>query len=365
MNACQLTLLTLVFTGTALAADAPAPPSAVDPTAEAVAILQAKYPDFKDLQVKAGDHLADLITRSGGKISLRPGNIGALDANPPIVTTTLPDYVLYWRLASFKLQQDWTHLATELAEANKTGLGMIVDLRSNANPDDYQGAAQALGLLEPSDRTLSTYQTDGSGHPILRFPDNPFHLPIVVLVDGSTNGAAEALAVCLKADGALVIGQATAGRIGVFAEQPLSGGQVLRYLTAPLGTSNPVKADDHSLAWDQPVLPDVGLMANERMEKGALVLIKDNHILDLIQESPPRHRLSEAALVQGIDPEWDAYLVTLEKKDDDHFLLSLPPIRDPALIAALDNLKAIQLSQRPPIIPTQPAAHPAAAASLQ
>jgi hypothetical protein len=81
------------------------------------------------------------------------------------------------------------------------------------------------------------------------------------------------------------------------------------------------------------------------------VLIKDNHILDVIQESPERHRLSEATLVQGQDPEWDDYLASLEQKP---FLLSLPVIHDVVLITALDSLKAIQLSQRsPPALPAQ------------
>ena len=355
MNACQLTLLSLIFAGTAFAADppvsAPAPATSVDLTAEALPVLQAKYPDFKDLQAKAGDHLSDLIARSNGKISLTTPESGAVVASPSIMTVSLPDNILYWRVVSFQPKTSWSEMGSQLKQTGN--LGLVLDLRSNSVPDDYQGAAQLLGLLAPSDSTLSHFQSDASGSPETHPSVEPAHLPIVVLTDNRTTGAAEAVAARLKADGALVVGEATAGKIGIFAEQKLSSGQVLRFLVTPL------ESDAHSLTWDQPVTPDIGVTVSDWAEKGVLTLIKTNHILDVIKESDPRHRLSEATLVKGEDPEWDAYLVTLEKKNDDN-LIMLPPVHDAALIAALDNLKAIRLSQRPPITPvpleTQPAA---------
>jgi hypothetical protein len=96
-----------------------------------------------------------------------------------------------------------------------------------------------------------------------------------------------------------------------------------------------------------------------------LALIEKNQLPDVIQESAQRHRMSEAELVQGNDPEWDSYLATLETKANAHVLLSLPPIHDVVLIEAIDSLKAIQVTQAP--VPTTTAANaaPAASASLQ
>jgi hypothetical protein len=74
--------------------------------------------------------------------------------------------------------------------------------------------------------------------------------------------------------------------------------------------------------------------------------------------------MSEAALVQGDDPEWDTYLASLEKKTDDHYM-SLPPVRDPVLITALDSLKAIRFSQRAAPTATPIAALPQSAASVR
>jgi len=124
---------------------------------------------------------------------------------------------------------------------------------------------------------------------------------------------------------------------------------------------NILRADGTAL-WGQPISPDIGPVVNDSTERAALALIKDNHIADVIQESAERHRMSEASLVEGEDPEWDGYLASLEKKP---VLLSLPVIHDAVLISALDSLKAICLSQRP--FPAQATANasPPASSSLQ
>jgi hypothetical protein len=104
-------------------------------------------------------------------------------------------------------------------------------------------------------------------------------------------------------------------------------------------------------------------MVDDHTEKAALTLIKDNQILDVIQESAERHRMSEASLVQGQDPEWDDYLASLEGRP---VLLSLPVIHDVVLISALDSLKAIRLSQRPsPPAQATADASPSASTSVQ
>ncbi|MCE0522419.1 MAG: S41 family peptidase [Methylacidiphilales bacterium] len=351
MNILKLTLPSLLLlAGPLLLAEPPtvAPPNPADPLAEALPILQAKYIDFQALNYKPGDHLSDLIARSGGKITLTaPETASAPD---PIITVTLPDNILYWRLASFTPEKSWADLGTQLEQASSSATGIILDLRSNVAPDDYHGVAQVVGLFDPEDQTLFGYEAAGGDHGV-RIPDHPFRAPIIVLTNHETTGAAEALAACLKADGALVVGRVTAGKMGIFAEQKLSSGQVLRYVTGPVGPSEPSAGmERHSLAWDQPVAPDIGLTVNDHAEKAALTLIKDGQILDVIQESAERHRISEASLVHGEDPEWDSYLATLERKP---VLLSLPLIHDVVLISALDSLKAIRFSERPIPAPAQ------------
>ena len=351
MNALNLSLSFLLLVGTALLAGPTAPPAPRTPDllAEALPILQANYPDFKNLPVKEGDHLSDLIARSDGKISLAAP--GTNSAPSPILTASLPDNILYWRLATFTPEKSWTDLAGQLQQASPSAQGVILDLRSNLAPDDYRGASQVLGFFAPGDATLSKYGDNAS---IVASANHPFRLPLVVLTNRETSGAAEVLAACLKADGALVVGSATAGKMAVFEEQKLSSGQILRYVVSPVVPPDSLTASRQRLtapAWGQPVIPDIAVTVNDDAEKDALVLIKENHISDVIQEDAERHRMSEAALVQGQDPEWDDYLASLAKNASGHLLLSLPPIHDVALIDALDSLKAIRLAQRPTPLP--------------
>jgi len=329
------------------------PPIAIDPLAEALPILQAKYVDFKALNYKQGDHLSDLIARSNGEISLSAPETASTPL--PIITATLSDGIIYWRLASFTPAKSWLDLGTQLEQASGSAAGIILDLRSNVAPDDYHGAAQIMGFLAPEDLTLSKYDAIGIDHGV-RIPDHPVHLPMVVLINNQTTGAAEALAACLKADGALVVGRATRGKAAVFEEQKLSSGQILRFAVATISLADGTLLSGHS------VTPDISPTVDDHAEKAALTLIRDNHILDVIQESVERHRMSEASLVQGQDPEWDDYLASLERKP---VLLSLPVIHDAVLISALDSLKAIRLSQRP--LPAQASANasPPAPSSIQ
>jgi hypothetical protein len=376
------TALLLLLGPVALWADmtATAPDSkTADPIVEALLILQAKYPDFKELQYKEGDHLSDLISRSAGKISLDAPETGAAAASNSVsnVMATLPNNILYWRLASFTPEKRWLDTGGQLQQAAPTAAGVVLDLRSTLTPDDYRGAAQVLLFFAPGDMTRfefsdTTSHDHSSGNPvILAGGQYSFHVPIVVLTNDQTAGAAEALATCLKADGALVMGRPTAGKMGVFEEQKLSSGQILRYYTSSVNFQEDPKAvfkiPQHSLPWNQAVVPDISLTVDEQTEKSALGLIRDKRVLDVIAEGAQRHRMSEASLVHGDDPELNDYVAAQEKKPD-AASATTPAVRDVVLISALDSLKAIQLSQRAPqaaLTESPTGTSPNAAVSLQ
>ncbi len=112
------------------------------------------------------------------------------------------------RLGSFTPKKDWAGVAADLnAMAGTHALGVVVDLRGNAS-DDYAGAAQMLGFLVPNDTSLLKYApASKAAAPALPHLDGP----LIVLTNGQTAGAAEALAASLRVDGAVVVGRATAG----------------------------------------------------------------------------------------------------------------------------------------------------------
>jgi len=343
------------LTSPALAADTPAVslPIPTDPLTEVLPVLQTRYVDFKSLGYKPGDQLSDLIARSKGEINLSAAPSAVTPR--PIMTATLPGNIVYWRLASFTPQKSWFDLGSQLGQASGSAAGVILDLRSNLAPDDYAGAAQVMDFFAPEDPALAKFAPIAIDHGA-RIPDHPIHVPIVVLTNNQTIGSAEALAAFLQADGALVVGRQTGGKAAVFDEQKLSSGQVLRFDAA-----NITKADGTPL-FGHPVVPDISVAVNDHDEKAALILIKDNQILDVIQESSARHRMSEASLVKGQDPEWDEYLASLEQKP---VLLSLPVIHDVALVSALDSLKAIRLSERTLPVPATTNASAPTSSSIQ
>jgi hypothetical protein len=327
------------------------PASPADPITEALPFLQAAYVDFPALHYKEGDKLSDLELRSQGRISLiTPGTVAPV----PVLTAALPDGIIYCRLGSFTPKKDWNDVAGSLRSLIdwEHAVGTVVDLRSNAS-NDYVGAYNALGLLVPGDLTLlkdTPQDKTGFVRLPMQIPDRHLDGPLVVLTNGQTAGAAEALAACLKADGALVVGRATSGT--GFEEDKLPDGAILRFATAL-----------HRLPGDtmtRPVMPDIAMTVDDHNEKTALMLIREDHVLDVIQEQSARKRMSEATLVSGQDPEWDAYLSTLEQTP---VLLSLPRVHDPVLVTALDSVRAIRLSGSPTVAPTAatvPAAQAAA-----
>jgi carboxyl-terminal processing protease len=260
----------------------------------------------------------------------------------------LPDQIVYCRAASFRPATSWTDVAGQLDKWLGQGVqGIVLDLRSNGSPDDFDGAAHLAGLFLPSGTPLfSLHDARGQAQPYASVAPGPDSFagmtlpaaPLVVLTDKRTAGAAEALAAALRSHAALVLGEATAGRGGLFAARSLDSGQVLRYLTGE------VFLPDGTTLWEHPVVPDIDVTADAKKEQAALNLIGQQHIADVIGEAAQRHRMSEASLVRGEDPEIDASLAAQSAAPG---ALSSPlATQDIVLVDALDSLKAIRFSQQ-------------------
>ncbi len=364
MNGLTSTLFLYLTVAGALGADGPLPaplpaPSATDLAAQAVMILQPAYPDFTALAYAPGDKLDDLVARSNGSVTLVPPPV---IPPSPVNITALSDGMVYCRFPSFTPKKSTDVIGDELRSAIDIGqvYGTIIDFRDNSS-NDYAGAAQVMAFFVPGDLILSNYDPQ-KGHATVHsasgIADRALPGPLVVLVNSHTSGAAEVMAARLKADGALVIGQKTDGATTFFAEHALLNGQILRFAVAPL-------ASDEGKAPSLPVVPDITETVDDATAKAALAQIDDDHVSDVIQGAPQRHRMNEAALVQGEDPEWDEYLASLEKKPGDHFLLSLPPIRDVALIDAIDSVEAIRVTRNSPPSASSVSAPASTSASVQ
>ena len=259
---------------------------------------------------------------------LCPAQAEAPVTSAPMISALLPGGVIYLRLSQFTPQPE---ISSQLVQWTQQGaIGLVLDLRDNDAPNDYDGAAQVAGFfIKSGTRLFEAKDAQGRFRAYSSPPSTlSFAKPLVVLINRQTCGASEALARSLRSQGALLVGASPQARSG----------------------------DSH------PVAPDIAIPVNNQAEKDALAVIERQGILDVIGESPGRHRLTEAALVQGQDPELDDYLSSCEKKP---VLLSLPVVHDAVLVSALDSLKAIHLSQKTPTSISRADGTREASASLQ
>ena len=129
MSTLKLALSLLLLTGEALLAEpapaiAPAPADSTadsvgkptDLLAEALPVLKKDYVGFLDLEVKDGDQLGDLVTRSKGGLRL----LDQHTKRETIISTLLPGNIGYWRLPSFTPEKSWGDLDVQLDQSNNT-----------------------------------------------------------------------------------------------------------------------------------------------------------------------------------------------------------------------------------------------------
>jgi C-terminal processing protease CtpA/Prc len=233
---------------------------------------------------------------------------------------------------------------TKLGATNKLN-GVILDLRF-AGGDDYASAAATAELFVKKEQPLLNW---GSG--MVRSKDNEhaISLPVAVLVNRQTVGAAEALAAVLRETGAgLILGSRTAGQAMIAQEFPLKNGDRLRIATAP------IELGKGGILTGQGLKPDIAVEVTADDERayyadafraairadlsagGGLTLTNASGGTN---RAVRRLRFNEAELVrerrEGIS---EADMTAPREREPDK-----PLVNDPALARALDLLKGLAL----------------------
>jgi hypothetical protein len=236
--------------------------------------------------------------------------------------------------------------AFTLLRATNRLKGVVVDLRY-AVGQDYPAAAQAADLFFKTEQPLLQW-----GDTVLRSrpKDNAIDLPMVILINRDTYGAAEGLAAALRqADGSLIIGSPSAGHASRFKDFLLSNGQLLRIASGDLANGNGQPLPRTGLQ------PDIRIAVNPNDEKAYFedpyrVLTRPfaqaakpgtNDLVSLLGTNRSRHRMNEAELVrmqrEGADLE-------MEPLASGPGPAGGPTITDPALSRSLDLLKGLALA---------------------
>jgi hypothetical protein len=228
----------------------------------------------------------------------------------------------------------------QMTETNHEKIkGLVLDLRF-AGGFDFAAAAKLADCFLSSEHPLLDWQT-GSAHATLKA--DAITIPVAILVNAQTVGAAEALAAVLRdTEVGLILGRQTSGQASVFKEFPLSNGSKLRVAVAPVSFGA-------GKTLPQGVTPDIAL--NTTLEDERAYLLDPYKILhlpevvktDAAKAAPEEPRLNEVGLIRrhknGDDTDEAPARNTPDVPEPS------PTVADPALARALDLLKGLAVVQ--------------------
>lgn len=315
-------------------------------------------PDFREVYDLLKEHLTGvsetelnraavegLLSNLRGKVTLiTPDRAAEEAAASPLAAKTvlLEGDVAYFRAGRVAdgLAQEIREAHQQLSATNKLK-GLVLDLRF-AGGGDFSAAAAAADLFVAKARPLLDW---GEGLVKSKEKEDAIKLPVAVLVNRDTSGAAEALAAVLRETGSgLILGGTTAGGAMTPKEHPLKTGQRLRIANVPvkLGDGTPMSA--------QGVKPDIEVSVAVNEERAYLEDPYANRprtgagsvaatVVDGTNRPPRRPRISEADLVrerrEGTNLNLEDFTAVRDRESQK------PLLRDPVLARAVDLLKGL------------------------
>jgi hypothetical protein len=241
----------------------------------------------------------------------------------------------YIRLGTLK-DNTLTQLDNALGESRSRNVeGLILDLRTVSEDSDYDLANSIVSRFVGNGQPTFELTTKGAAQPNqFTSKSTPLYQgPIAVLIDRQTAGAAEVIAGVLKTkERALLIGQTTAG-------------QAVKYKTEPLGNllvsvaESEVQVAGLPLIFPQGLVPDIAVNVAQETENQVLAQ-SDSGPLEPYISDEERARLNEAALVNGTNPELDAY------EEQESGKTAKTQLKDECLQHAIDFLITLSLYKK-------------------
>jgi hypothetical protein len=216
---------------------------------------------------------------------------------------------------------------------------LIIDLRSSQGTNDFAAAAEFAKRFCPKGKPLFTLRkpTARQDRVFSSDRDPSFQGLIMVLADGDTSGAAEAVASALRFyDKALLIGQPTAGRAAEYSDLPLPGGKILRAAVAEA-----VSPEGRSLFADG-ITPDLPVEMPAADKRQIFQLSAEKGMGPFVYETERPH-MNEAALLAGTNPELEAWGAAQQRPGRGP---AKQPAHDPVLQRALDVVTSLEVYQK-------------------
>jgi hypothetical protein len=223
--------------------------------------------------------------------------------------------------------------------AAKNVNALVVDLRASPATTDWPLAAEFAKRFCPKGKTLFTLRKP-AGHQdrVLSSDRDPaFRGLVMVLTDGDTAGAAEAIAAALRFyNKALLIGQVTAGRAAEYSDLSLPSGKILRVAVAEM-----VSPDGRPL-FPEGTKPDLPVEMSTADKRQIFQLSGEKGMGPFVYEGARPH-LNEAALLAGTNPEVEAAEAAQQRRGR---APEKPPAHDPVLQRALDVVTSLEVYQK-------------------
>jgi hypothetical protein len=238
--------------------------------------------------------------------------------------------------------------------------GYVLDLRF-ADGSNYTAAATVASRFISGERELFYVKANGLCREMFRASEpsrpltvEPSDAPVMVLVNGDTRGAAEAVAAALRAqERAIVIGSHTAGEALAWQDLPLHDGRVLRVATTKIGI---VGGKD---IFPDGITPDIPVKIDAQTEYEAVINASTNVTLTAsLQPLETKKAVREADLLkifrgEALEPPpltlgTDIPPAELSTTNGLTAAMIAPPtprreVRDTVLQRAVDILKGIRV----------------------
>jgi len=217
--------------------------------------------------------------------------------------------------------------------AERKARHLILDLRATEEPGSFDEAALVLQCFVPRGELMFKMKQTGREEAELFISKREplWKGRVVVLTDGETSNAAEAVAAGLKHRGAaLILGEPTRGLAVRYTEVKLDDKIALRYAGAEM------MLPDGSAVFKKGVSPAIFIRASQEEKRRAIDGSRGKSVKPFVTDRV-RPRFNEHALVGGRNPELDDFVRRTAGKP-------LPgdegQVRDVVMQRALDLLRA-------------------------
>jgi C-terminal processing protease CtpA/Prc len=308
---------------------------------EAIQLLKNNYikPEALNETELSRAAFEGILTRLGrGVILLSDSAAEPAEPAAPFYGEILEGHIGYLRLGALN-RPNLEALDTNLQSfAPKKVDAAVLDFRASPATNDFPLASEFAKRFCPKDKPLFTLRktTARQERTFTSDREPAYQGLVIILADGDTAGAAEAIAGVIRIyDKALIIGQQTAGRAVEYSDLKLPSGKVLR-----------VAVGEAILPEGRPLFPG-GLKPDVPVEMAAVdkreifQSSREKGMTPFVVENSRPH-LNEAALISGKNPELEAMEAAQHKSRNPE----KTAVHDPVLQRALDLVTSIGIFQK-------------------